>query len=136
MKRFKINELMDFVKKHGGDKLLEGQSNNQLRSLLWRGLKNRNLFFILKRGELQGIIEWYRFNSFNTLILLLQQNKIRMENINGNIVYVHKIVCKKKTIDKKLFNRFIQFHQQISIRLLFVCWWSLKKNKFIKFKLK
>lgn len=128
---YHIKDLLLFIRKYDNTGLFKNKSNTELRKYIRACLHKSRFYFIIRRGELIGIVEWYRIRNCKYLLTQTQQHRYLNSNPSGNIIFIHNSVFKLGSLTVRIFKQFIRYHKNINR----IIWFKHKNKKFKSIKI-
>ena len=105
MRSLRFKEVLTFVRSNPN--IFRNDSNNYIRSWIFQGLENGNLFFVFDGKSIAGIIEWYRYKSLEELIWDFKAEKLN--NYSGNILYINNYIFRPQYCGITPVKQFLRF---------------------------
>ena len=127
MQRYKLNDLLKFVRDSDSKGQYKELSNNHIRTYLYESLKKNCLYFVHSGEQLIGFIEWYRVSNWDSFVRNIAQSPHAKSDRFGKFIWLQSIVFKKGTLNKGVFKQFLGFHKDIHNYFRF----DYKQKKFI-----
>ena len=129
---FKLKTLFDFIKTNDTIGYFKDWTNNQFRDHIWFSKeKNKTFFYYMVKGQLFGIIEFYREHDYKTMVQkvitgLSKKNQVKSIK-DGKVVFVHNIFAIPNVNYRDMLQRFKKYLKEYSS----IYWWKLKNNKIL-----